>query len=96
MATDGVEETLAKLVHKMQDEYTASEYDIALALASADGPLTIEALADETGYTERTIKKRVGTLEDQLGGPPLLQRDEDDRPFLHPELAAVMRSEAEA
>lgn len=91
MATDGVEETLAKLVTKLEENYTASEYDIAVALAEAEGPLTTEKLAEETGYTERTIKKRVGTLEERLHGDPLLQRDEEDRPFLHAELASALR-----
>lgn len=91
MATDGVEETLAALAQKMEDEYTASEYEIARALAEADGPLSTEELAEETGYTDRTIRKRVGTLEEELRGPPLLQRDADDRPFLHPALAEALR-----
>ncbi len=91
MATDGVEETLAALARKMEDEYTASEYEIAQALAQAEGPLSTEELGEATGYTDRTIRKRVGTLEEQLGGPPLLQRDEEDRPFLHAALAEALR-----
>lgn len=93
MATDGVEETLAKLVRKLEEDYTASEYEIAVALAEAEGPLSTEDLAEATGYTERTINKRVDTLEERLHGDPLLQRDEDDRPYLHPELAAALRAE---
>lgn len=92
MATDGVEETLEKLVRKIQDDYTASEYEIAIALADADGPLSIADLAEETEYTERTVRKRVGTLEERLGGAPLMQRTEDDHPYVHPRLATALRS----
>lgn len=91
MATDAVPEELVRLVDKMHDSYTQSEVDIAIALAEADGPLSLASLAQETGYTERTIRKRVGTLEENLHGEPLLQRDEKDRPFLHPEFAAALR-----
>lgn len=96
MATDGVEETLAALVRKMEDEYTASEYEIARALAEADSPLSTDKLSEATGYTDRTIRKRVGTLEEQLRGPPLLQRDAEERPFLHPALAEAVREETRA
>lgn len=94
MATEEVPEELAALAEKMSTEYRDSEYDIARALAAAeDGEgLSTEQLAEETGYTERTVKKRVGTLEEALGGEPLLRRDEDDRPVLHPALAAAIRS----
>ena len=91
MATDGVPAELERLVRKMHDDYTQSEVDIALALAEADGPLSVAELADQTGFTERTIKKRVGTLEDQLNGAPLLQRDDDDHPHLHPLFAKALR-----
>ncbi len=98
MATDEVPEQLAALAEKIATEYRDSEYDIARALAATeDGEgLSIEELAEETGYTERTIKKRVGTLEEELGGDPLLRRDEDDRPVLHPELAAAIRARDES
>ena len=92
MGTNAVPEELARLVRKMHDEYTSSEVEIALALATADEPLSIDALAEETGYTERTIKKRVGTLEESLGGPPLIHRDDEDRPYLHPAFAEAMRN----
>lgn len=92
MSGEAVQETLSRLVEKMAAEYTQSEVDIARALAAADGPLSVADLVEETGYTERTIKKRVGTLEEQLRGEPLLVRDEDDRPHLHPELAAAVRA----
>ena len=92
MSGEAVQETLSRLVEKMTTEYTQSEVDIARALAAADGPLSTEALAEETGYTERTIKKRVGTLEEQLHGEPLLVRDEEDNPQLHPEFAAAVRN----
>lgn len=98
MATEEVPEELAALAEKMSTEYRDSEYDIARALAATeDGEgLSTEELAEETGYTERTVKKRVGTLEEALGGEPLLRRDEDDRPVLHPELAAAIRSHVES
>lgn len=98
MATEEVPEELAALAEKMSTEYRDSEYDIARALATADDGegLSIEELAEQTGYTERTVKKRVGTLEDELGGEPLLRRDEDDQPVLHPELAAAIRSHVES
>lgn len=92
MATEGVPAELERLVEKMYDDYTQSELDIALALAEADDPLSVAELADETGYTDRTIKKRVGTLEEQLRGPPLIDRDEDDRPYLHPAVAEALRA----
>ena len=91
MATDGVPAELERLVRKMHEDYTQSEVDIALALAEADGPLSVAELAERTGFTERTIKKRVGTLEEQLRGAPLLQRDDDDHPHLHPVFARALR-----
>lgn len=96
MATDEVPEELASLAEKMATEYRSSEYDIARALAAADGPLTVEELAEETGYTERTVRKRVGTLEEALRGEPLLRRDDRDRPALHPALAAAVRDRDES
>jgi predicted transcriptional regulator len=90
MAANEVPPELVTLVDKMQTEYRDSEYDIAVALAEAHGPLTTEELADETGYTERTIKKRVGTLEEALRGEPLITVD-DDGAELHPRLAEALR-----
>ena len=92
MASDGVPAELERLVQKMHDEYTQSEVDIAIALAEAEGPLSTDELAEATGYTERTVRKRVGTLEEQLGGSPLLARDEDDRPYLHEAVAEAVRT----
>ncbi|MDL5360974.1 HTH domain-containing protein [Halalkalicoccus sp. NIPERK01] len=94
MATEEVPDTLAALAEKMATEYRESEYEIALALANAQEPLSTEELAEETGYTERTIKKRVDTLEEELGGDPLLRRDDEDRPVLHPTLANAVREHA--
>lgn len=91
MALDGVPDELVALVRKMHDEYTASEVEIARALANARGPLSIAELAEETGYTERTVQKRVGTLEEQLRGPPLIDRNSEDHPVLHPEFATAIR-----
>lgn len=96
MATEEVPSKLAALAEKMATEYRDSEYEIALALANADEPLSTEELEEETGYTDRTIKKRVGTLEEALGGDPLLRRDEEDRPVLHPALAEAVREQEAA
>lgn len=91
MATEEVPAELAALAEKMATEYRDSEYEIAIALASSDEPLSTEELAEETGYTDRTIKKRVDTLEEALGGDPLFRRDDEDRPVLHPALASAVR-----
>ena len=84
--------SVGRLVELLDDRLKQSEWEILTALAAADGPLTVDELAEETGYTERTVKKRVGTLEDQLHGGTLLQRDEDGNPLLHPQFARAVRS----
>lgn len=91
MATEEVPAKLAVLAEKMATEYRDSEYEIAVALANSEEPLSTGELAEETGYTERTIKKRIGTLEEALGGDPLLRRDDADRPVLHSALATAVR-----
>jgi len=90
--TEEIPDEVAALVDKMASEYVQSEYEIAEALAEAEGPLTPDELVEETGYTERTVEKRTGTLEDRLGGEPLFQRDEDGNPMLHPVLARAIRN----
>lgn len=90
--TEEIPEEVAALVDKMASEYVQSEYEIAEALATADGPLTVDELVEETGYTDRTVEKRTGTLEERLGGEPLFQRDEDGNPTLHPVLAQAIRN----
>lgn len=95
MATEEVPAELAALAEKMATEYRDSEYEIALALANSEVALSTSELAEETGYTDRTIKKRVDTLEEALGGDPLLRRDDEDRPMLHPALATAVREHAE-
>ena len=92
MSSDNVPTELAQLVRKMHEEYTQSELDIALALAEVDEAVSIADLAEAVGYTERTIKKRVGTLEERLGGSPLLTRTDDDAPQLHPVFANALRT----
>ena len=92
---DETPEEVAALVEKMGTDYVKSEYEIAQVLASADGPLSIDELAEETGYTERTVQKRVDTLEQRLGGEPLFQRDDEGRPKLHPVLARALQNETE-
>ncbi|MFC4407787.1 hypothetical protein [Haloarchaeobius iranensis] len=93
--TEEIPDEVAALVDKMASEYVQSEYEIAEALAAAEGPLTLDELVEETGYTERTVEKRTGTLEDRLGGEPLFQRDEDDNPMLHPVLARAIRDDTD-
>lgn len=90
MAEQEVPEALAQLVEKMQSEYLDSEVAIAIALAEADGSLTIDELVDATGYTKRTVKKRVDSLEERLQGTPLLTQSEDDTVALHPRLASAL------
>lgn len=94
MATEEVPAKLAELAEKMATEYRESEYEIALALADAGKPLSTAELAEATGYTERTIRKRVDTLEEALGGEPLLRRDDEGRPNLAPALATAVREHA--
>ncbi|WP_101294345.1 MarR family transcriptional regulator [Halegenticoccus soli] len=81
-----------RLVELLDDRLKQSEWDILAALAEADGPLTVGELVDETGYTERTVKKRVETLEAQLHGGTLLRRDGDGNPVLHPQFARAVRA----
>ena len=84
--------SVGRLVELLDDRLKQSEWEILTALAAADGSLSIDELVDETGYTERTVKKRVGTLEDQLHGGTLLSRDDDGNPVLHPQFASAVRS----
>ncbi|MFD1645825.1 hypothetical protein [Haloarchaeobius litoreus] len=93
--TEEIPDEVAALVDKMASEYVQSEYEIAEALAEADGPLTLDELVEETGYTERTVEKRTDTLEDRLGGEPLFQRDDEGNPMLHSVLARAIRDESE-
>lgn len=89
MAEQEVPEELARLVEKMRSEYLDSEVAIADALAEADGALSTDELVDVTGYTKRTVKKRVDSLEDRLQGEPLFRRSDDDV-SLHPRLAEAL------
>lgn len=91
MDTDDVEDVLVDLVTKMHDQFRESELDIAHALAEADGPLSVDELVERTGYTERTVKKRVDTLEERLKGEPLVERTEAGQPRLEPHLARALR-----
>ncbi len=92
MAEEEIPEELVRLVEKMHDEYLDSEVAIATALADADEPLDIDALVDATGYTERTVKKRVDSLEERLQGSPLIERSGDETVRLHPRVAAAIRA----
>lgn len=85
-------DSVERLVELLHDRLRESELDILVALADADGPLTVDDLVEETGYTERTIKKRIDTLEEQVHGGTLLQRDDDGNPVLHPQFAAAVRA----
>jgi len=91
MAQSDTPAELEALVEKMRETYVDSEFEIAQALAAADTAVSIEDIAAETGYTERTIDKRVDSLIDQLSGEPLASRNDDGHPQLHPELAAAIR-----
>jgi hypothetical protein len=93
--TEEIPDEVAALVDKMASEYVQSEYEIAEALAEAEGPLTLDELVDETGYTERTVEKRTDTLGERLGGEPLFRRDENDNPMLHPVLARAIRDDTD-
>ncbi len=89
MAEQEVPDELTRLVEKMNDEYLESELAIAGALAEAEGPLSIDELVEATGYTKRTVKKRVDSLEERLQGPPLLRRSGGEGAELHPRLATA-------
>ena len=90
MPEQEVPEEIARLVEKMRSEYLDSEVAIASALAEADGPLDTEELVEATGYTKRTVAKRVDSLEERLKGAPLFQRPDDENVALHPRLAAAL------
>ncbi len=81
---------LERLVEKMHEEYLDSEVAIAEALAEANEALDVDELVEATEYTERTVKKRITSLEERLGGEPLIERPEDDRVALHPRFAAAL------
>lgn len=91
MAEEEVPSELERLAEKIHAEYLDSERAIALALAEASEPLGVPELAESTGYTERTIKKRIDSLEERLGGEPLLSRVEDDRVLLNQHVANALR-----
>lgn len=95
MAEAEVPEELVRLVEKIHDEYLDSEVAIATALASADEALDLDELVETTGYTERTVKKRVDSLEERLQGPPLFERVDEGKVRLHPRVAAAMRAHGE-
>lgn len=91
MADEEVPPELERLAEKMHAEYLDSEVAIATALAEAGGALDVEALVDATGYTERTVKKRIDSLEERLGGEPLLYRPDQEQVRLHSRVAAALR-----
>lgn len=95
MAEQEVPPELERLVEKMHADYLDSEVAIAAALAEADEPLDIDAIVDATGYTERTVKKRVDSLEERLGGEPLIKRPDDGTVALHARVAAALRAAEE-
>ncbi|WP_224333959.1 helix-turn-helix transcriptional regulator [Haloprofundus halobius] len=91
MAETEAQNNVDRLVELLDDRLKNSEWEILVALAEADGPLTKAELAESTGYTERTVSKRVDTLEEQVHGGTLVQRDDDGNPYLHPQFAAAVR-----
>ncbi len=92
MAHSETQSTVEQLLELLDDRLRKSEWEILVELAEVDGPLTPSELADRTGYTERTIKKRIDTLEDCLHGGTILHRDEDGNPSLHPQFAEAVRT----
>lgn len=84
--------SVSRLVELLDDRLIQSEWEILTALAAADGPLTTDELVEATGYTERTVTKRLGTLEDQVHGGTLLSRNDEGNPVLHPQFAAAVRN----
>lgn len=90
MAAEGIPDYVRDLVRAMEDHLRESEMGIAVALAEANEPLTISELAERAEYTERTIKKRVETLEEALHGEPQIHRD-DSMVSLHPQIASAIR-----
>lgn len=91
MAEADASSSVERLVEILDDQLIQSEWEILTALAKADEPLTVDELAEETGYTERTVKKRLGTLEEKVHGGTLLSRNEDGSPELHPQFARTVR-----
>ena len=83
--------SVERLVELLDERLIQSEWEILVALASADDALTIDDLVEETGYTERTVKKRLGTLEEKVQGGTLLSRSESGDPQLHPQFARAVR-----
>jgi DNA-binding MarR family transcriptional regulator len=96
MAEPDGESSVERLVELLDDRLRQSEWDILTALAAADGPLTLDELVEETGYTERTVKKRLGTLEERVHGGTLVRRTGAGDPELHPQFAAAVREHVEA
>jgi predicted transcriptional regulator len=84
--------SVERLVELLDDRLRASEWDILTALAAADGPMSVDELADAAGYTERTITKRVDSLMEVVHGDRLLVRTDDGEPTLHPDFAAAVRA----
>jgi DNA-binding MarR family transcriptional regulator len=92
MAESSVESNLPRLVELLHDRLKQSELDILHALAETDGEsLSVEELVEATGYTERTVKKRTETLEEQVHGGTLIRRTDEDDPALHPAFARAVR-----
>ncbi|KTG09149.1 hypothetical protein AUR64_15245 [Haloprofundus marisrubri] len=91
MAETEAQNSVDRLVELLDDRLKKSEWEILVALAEADGPLTKEELAEATGYTDRTVSKRTDTLEEQVHGGTLVKRDDDGNAYLHPQFAAAVR-----
>jgi hypothetical protein len=88
--------SVERLVELLDDRLRASEWDILTALAAADEPMSVDELVDATGYTDRTVKKRIDTLAEVVRGDTLLYRTDEGEPALHPALAAAVRSFVDA
>jgi hypothetical protein len=95
--TDEGQTSVERLAELLSDRLIKSEWEILVALAAADRPLGPDELVEETGYTERTVKKRVNSLTEAIVGErdiTKLFRRTGDGPVLDPAFAAAVRAEA--
>jgi hypothetical protein len=95
--TDGEQTSVERLAELLSERLIKSEWEILVALAQADRALGPEELVEATGYTERTVKKRVNSLTEEIVGErdiTKLFRRTADGPVLDPTFAAAVRAEA--
>lgn len=95
--TDGEQTSVERLAELLSERLIKSEWEILVALAQADRALGPEELVEATGYTERTVKKRVNSLTEEIVGErdiTKLFRRTADGPVLDSTFAAAVRAEA--